>query len=238
MEGHASKMSGFWWVLILHLYGGVLKWGYPQISSIFVGFALTKTIQLWGYPHFWKAPSHPSNHQPSEPENISRLAATRWSRHGLQSVASRETMADTTLETISRKKFSSKNLGGWLQPTRSKLEDNWTSLTKHVLKNCCSSSKTSHFELKKWCFTDLEVWILLLCPCFFWVFVSNIVLKRKGFQISNRWSKFLLLEHQPFRSMASLQRPPWRSPKAIDVIWRRETDVDLLTRCFLGFLFY
>ena len=32
-------------------YGCFHKWSYPQSSSILIGFSLTKTIQLWQYPH-------------------------------------------------------------------------------------------------------------------------------------------------------------------------------------------
>ena len=42
--------------LQLYIYGGFLKWGYPQIIHFRLGFSLTKAIELLGYRHFRKPP--------------------------------------------------------------------------------------------------------------------------------------------------------------------------------------
>ena len=36
------------------LYGGFLKWWYPQIIPLILGVAMKKTIQLLRYPNLWK----------------------------------------------------------------------------------------------------------------------------------------------------------------------------------------
>ena len=43
-------------IALFYPHGGFLKWGYPQIIHLKIGFPIKKTFQLLGIPHLWKTP--------------------------------------------------------------------------------------------------------------------------------------------------------------------------------------
>ena len=63
-------------------YGGFLKWGYPQFSSIFIGLSIINH-QFWGVPppfmatHMWKNMPHDSGRFQMLPEKSSPVSAAQ-----------------------------------------------------------------------------------------------------------------------------------------------------------------